>query len=59
MNPELIKRINAREVWTFQDCLGLGAEFNVKPRFVITLVLAQGKQYYEILPDKSTKSDKG
>ncbi|MDG2072639.1 MAG: hypothetical protein P8J55_13170 [Pseudomonadales bacterium] len=36
---------DAKNAWTFKECLGLAAEFNVKTRMVILLVLAQGKTY--------------
>jgi hypothetical protein len=47
VNQDLQARIAEQEVWTFKECLGLGALFNVKPRFVIAMVLAQGKDYVD------------
>lgn len=47
MNPALIARIKEQEVWTFQEVLGLAADFNLKPRFVIVTILAQGKDYID------------
>jgi len=45
MNEELKKRISEQDTWTFKECLGLAAEFNLKTRYVIVMVLAQGKNY--------------
>lgn len=39
------QRIEEQEVWTFEDCLGLASEFNMKPRMIIAMVMAAGKQY--------------
>ena len=47
MNPELISKINEQEAWTFQEVLGLAADFNLKPRFVIAFILANGKIYID------------
>ena len=47
MNDELDRRIREQEVWTFKECLGLAAEFNLKTRFVIVAVLAAGKDYVD------------
>jgi len=47
MNEELNKRIDQQETWTFKECLGLAAEFNMKTRFVIVAVLARGKNYVD------------
>ena len=44
---ELEQRIAAKESWTFKECLGLAAEFSVKTRMVIIMVLAQGKNYVD------------
>ena len=43
----LQERIAERRVWTFKDCLGLAAEFNMKPRAVVVMVLAQGATYVD------------
>jgi len=45
LNPELVRRIEAQEAWTFQQCLGLAAEFNTKVRLVVALVMMKGKRY--------------
>lgn len=47
MHPNLIARINEQENWTFQEVLGLAADFNLKPRFVIAFILANGKNYLD------------
>ncbi len=47
MNDELEKRIREQEEWTFKDCLGLAAEFNIKTRVVVLMVLASGKSYID------------
>jgi len=47
MNEELEKRIDAQEVWTFRECLGLAVDFGIKTRMVIALVLMKGKQYVD------------
>ena len=58
MNPALEARIETKEVWTFKECLGLAAEFNTKTRFVIAMVLAQGKNYIDgETVDDSEKSE--
>ncbi len=43
----LEQRIDQQEVWTFRECLGLAAEFNLKVRVVVLTVLARGKQYVD------------
>ena len=45
MNAELERRIDARDAWTFPECLGLAAEFNTKVRLVVALVMMKGKRY--------------
>ena len=47
MNDELEKRINEKDQWTFRECLGLASEFKTKTRFIVAMVLAQGKQYID------------
>ena len=47
MNQELLQRIDAQDTWTFKECLGLAAEFNMKTRFVIVTVLSRGKNYVD------------
>ena len=47
MNDELEKRIQEQDDWTFKECLGLAAEFNLKTRAVILTVLANGKNYID------------
>lgn len=43
----LVERIAEQDEWTFDECLGLAAEFNVKVRFVIAMVFSQGKSYLD------------
>ncbi len=57
MNGELERRINEKDRWTFKECLGLASEFKTKTRFVVTMVLAQGKNYIDG-GDASSKSKK-
>ena len=57
MNGELERRINEKDQWTFKECLGLASEFKTKTRFVVTMVLAQGKNYIDG-GDASSKSKK-
>jgi len=45
VSPELVRRIEAQDTWTFRECLGLAAEFNTKVRLVVALVMMKGKQY--------------
>jgi hypothetical protein len=45
VSPELLRRIEAQEAWTFRECLGLAAEFNTKVRLVVALVMMKGKRY--------------
>jgi hypothetical protein len=45
LNAELVRRIEAQEAWTFQECLGLAAEFGTKVRLVVALVMMKGKRY--------------
>lgn len=47
MTQSLEQRIDAQEQWTFRECLGLAAEFDVKTRMVVVMVLARGKSYVE------------
>ena len=47
MNGELERRINEKDQWTFRECLGLASEFKTKTRFVVAMVLAQGKDYID------------
>ena len=57
MNGELERRINEKDQWTFKECLGLASEFKTKTRFIIVMVLAQGKHYIDG-GDSSTKIKK-
>lgn len=57
MNPELVKRIDSRDTWTFDECLGLASEFGIKPRAVIALVMMNGKTYVELPADSSQGTD--
>ena len=57
MNGELERRINEKEQWTFRECLGLASEFKTKTRFVVAMVLAQGKNYLDG-DDSATKTKK-
>jgi hypothetical protein len=57
MNGELERRINEKDQWTFRECLGLASEFKTKTRFVVAMVLAQGKNYVDG-DDSSTKAKK-
>ena len=50
---ELEKRIASQDTWTFRECLALAAEFNMKTRMVIALILARGKQYVDQEIDQS------
>ncbi len=43
----LPERIAEQDEWTFDECLGLAAEFNVKVRFVIAMVFSQGRSYLD------------
>lgn len=47
MNPDLEKRIAEKDNWTFQECVGLAAEFSIKTRAVIAFVMMQGKNYID------------
>ena len=47
MNPELEKRIDAKDTWSFRECVGLASEFNLKPRYVIAFILSKGKNYID------------
>lgn len=47
MDPELLRRIHTQDTWTFPECLALGAEFGVKTRFIVALVMMQGKHYVD------------
>ena len=47
MHEALIKRIETQETWTFQECVGLAAEFSMKTRAVIAFVMMQGKDYVD------------
>jgi hypothetical protein len=53
MTQSLEERIDAQEQWSFRECLGLAAEFDVKTRMVVVLVLARGKHYVEQASDKN------
>lgn len=46
-NETLEERIDAQEHWTFRECVGLAADFNVRTRMVVVMVLARGKSYSE------------
>ena len=43
----LEERIDAQDVWTFAECLGLAADYGAKVRMVIASVYARGKTYVE------------
>ena len=43
----LEQRIDDQDDWTFQECLGLAAEYGVKTRVVVVTVLSRGKGYLE------------
>lgn len=58
MNPEIERRIDARESWTHRECIGLAAEFSTKPRYVIALVHARGKRYIDNEHDSKPDPDK-
>lgn len=47
MTQSLEERIDAQEQWTFRECLGLAADFDVRTRMVVVTVLARGKRYVE------------
>ena len=47
IQEELEKRIAGQETWTFKECLALAAEYNLKTRFVVALVMARGKNYVD------------
>jgi hypothetical protein len=47
MEFTLEERIDQKDTWTFRECLGLAAEFNVKVRAVVVTVLARGKNYVD------------
>ena len=47
MHEEIKQRIDQQDTWTFQECLGLASEFNLKVRMVVTMVMAQGKNYVD------------
>lgn len=47
MKLTLEERIDQKDSWTFRECLGLAAEFNVKVRVVVVTVLARGKDYVD------------
>ena len=44
---DLEKRIASKDIWTFKECVGLAAEFNVKTRMIILLVHELGKTYLD------------
>jgi len=47
VNEELRRRIREQDTWTFKECVGLAAEFGLKTRYVIVMVLAEGKHYVD------------
>ncbi len=47
MNDSLNSRIDSQDEWTFAECLGLAAQFNLKVRFVIAMVFSRGKRYID------------
>ena len=47
MYEELQQEISKQESWTFKECLGLAAEYGVRTRLVVALVLASGKNYVD------------
>ncbi|MDH3643374.1 MAG: hypothetical protein OES38_14825 [Gammaproteobacteria bacterium] len=52
MRLTLEQRIDQQDTWTFRECLGLAAEYNVKVRMVVVTVLARGKNYVDGNPAK-------
>ena len=53
---ELEQRIADKETWTFRECVGLAAEFNVKTRMVVLMVHQLGKTYID--SDRDASSNK-
>ena len=47
IQEEIERRIAAQDTWTFKECLALAAEFNLKTRHVVALVMARGKNYVD------------
>ena len=47
MNKNIEERIRSQSVWTFRECVGLAAEFNLKTRAVIAMVYACGREYLD------------
>lgn len=47
MNPELRDRIESQAVWTFPECLALAAEFGLKTRFVVAMIMMLGRTYVD------------
>ena len=47
MRPTLEARIDAQDSWTFHECLGLSAEYNIKVRAIIAMVYVRGKVYVD------------
>ena len=41
------ERIASKDVWTYNECEGLAAEFNVKTRMIILMVHELGKTYVD------------
>lgn len=47
MDPELRQRIESQAVWTFPECLALAAEFGLKTRFVVAMIMMLGRTYVD------------
>ncbi len=58
MQQSLEDRLAEQDVWTFRECVGLGAQFGVKTRVVIVTLLALGKNYLDEEPAAPGTSDK-
>ena len=59
MNPELEKRIDDKDDWTFPECVGLASEFSMKTRAAIAYVIIQGKNYIDGPHETKTRKDTG
>ncbi len=46
----LEQRIDQQDSWTFQQCLGLASELNIKVRAVVVTVYSRGKIYIDRAP---------
>ncbi|MBM4206121.1 MAG: hypothetical protein FJ194_18560 [Gammaproteobacteria bacterium] len=47
MNPELKSQIESQAIWTFPECIALAAEFGLKPRFVVAMIMMLGRTYQD------------